>query len=347
MKGREPKTIVSLLCAGAVSAAAVFATKKLFSGTTVQANDLRGKVALITGGSRGLGLALARELGSKGSRIALCARDTNELDRACRQLTDKNIEAAPFACDITEENQITPLIDRVLARFGAIDILINNAGIIKVGPLDSFEYADYDYAMKLMFWAPLNLTFAVLPHMRGRKSGHIVNITSIGGRVSVPHLVPYSCAKFALVGFSSGLSTELSSEGIHVLTVVPGLMRTGSYLNAEFTGAAKQEFAWFGILGNLPSFSVAAEYAASRIRTALERGRHTCTISLPAKLLIASEALLPEMTRNMLEFVNRALLPRGSQRRGTFTGKALNAEFGAVYQALVALGKSAALRLNE
>src|SRR5205807_8500998 len=124
--------------------------------------------------------------------------------------------------------------------------------------------------------APANLIFAVLPHMRRQHTGHIVNITSVGGRVSIPHLLPYASAKFAFVAFSNGLGAESEAHGTHVLTVVPGLMRTGSYLNAEFKGLAEKEFAWFALMGNLPGFSVAADYAARAVVKALQRKRRTC-----------------------------------------------------------------------
>ena len=309
--------------------------------------DLRDKIILITGGSRGLGLALAQEFGRVGARLALCARDLHELQTACDRLAERGVEAVPFRCDITDEIQIQDLVRDVITRFGRIDILVNDAGQIKVGPLDSFEQADFEEAMDVMFWGPLKLTFALLPHMRSRGSGQIVNITSVGGRVSVPHLLPYSCAKFALVGFSTGLSTELRSEGVDVVTVIPGLMRTGSYLNAKFTGVAKDEFAWFALLGNLPGFSIAASHAAKCVRRAVETRRHTCTISLPANLLIRCEAFLPEITRNVFEAANRLLLPRKSSGKTAVSGKALEPDFNPIFKGLTALGKMAARELNE
>ncbi len=307
--------------------------------------DLRNKVVLLTGGSRGLGLALAQDLGRQGSRLALCARDESELDEACKRLASDQIDAVPFTCDVTSQTEIASLIERVIQHFGRIDILINNAGYIKVGPFDSFDISDYERSMNLMFWAPVHLTLAVLPHMEKQAAGHIVNITSVGGRVSVPHLLPYSCAKFALVGFSTGLSSEVKSSGIHVLTVVPGLMRTGSYLNAEFAGGQKEEFAWFGLLSNLPGFSVAADYAARCIRQALEGEAYTCTISLPAKLLIASETLLPEMTRGICAAISQ-VLPQQSGMDAS-KGKTLNPALGVLFQVLTMVGKRAGLRLNE
>ena len=340
------ESVVSILGKAALTAATVIVAKKLFSPRFKRPPiEFSGKVILITGGSRGLGLALAQDLGKQGGRIALCARDQDELAEACKRLEADAIEAVPFTCDVTNQSEITSLLDRVIERFGRIDILINNAGYIKVGPFDSFEHSEYERAMDLMFWSPVKLTLAVLPHMEKQVSGHIVNITSVGGRVSIPHLLPYSCAKFALVGFSTGLSAETKAKGIHVLTVVPGLMRTGSYLNAQFAGEAKHEFAWFGLLGNLPGFSVAADYAAECIRRAIAAQQYTCTISLPTKFLIASETLLPEATRTICTVVNQ-VLPRGTAE-DSISGKTLNPQFGKMYTALTMLGKRAAAKLNE
>jgi short-subunit dehydrogenase len=345
-KHSSTKTTLSVLAKAALSAGVVFMAAKLAQPPRRKRLDLRGKIALITG-SRGLGLAIARELGRHGARIALCARDAAELDRACEILAREHIEALPFPADISNESEIQPLVTKVLDQFGHIDVLVNNAGEITVGPLESFTHADFERAMNLMFWSALNLSLVVLPRMKQQRSGHIVNITSIGGRVSVPHLLPYSCAKFALVGFSTGLDAELRSRGIHVLTVVPGLMRTGSYLHANFKGDARREFAWFGVFGNLPGFSVAAAYAARQIRTALLKNRHVCTISLPAKLLISAEALMPETTRTILARINRFLLPDADRPTPALDGYALNPEFGKIYQALTVLGRRAAQDLNE
>lgn len=334
------------LTGAGVAAFAAFTATNLLRRYRRPASDLNGKIALITGGSRGLGLALAKSFGERGAKLALCARDLNELRRACDQLADSGIEAVPFPADLTDAHSITTLIESVLATFGRIDILVNNAGRISVAPFESFTKGDFEEAMTLMFWAPVNLIFAVLPHMRNQASGHIVNISSIGGRVAVPHLLPYTCAKFALVGFSTGLAAEAARDNIRVLTVLPGLMRTGSYLNAEFKGNAKYEFAWFSLLGNLPGFSVAATYAAECISRAVEAERRVCTISLPAKILIACEALAPNFTRAVLEGVNRSLLPASSEAE-TVRGKELNSHLNSVFRGLTMLGRHAAQQMNQ
>jgi short-subunit dehydrogenase len=262
-------------------------------------------------------------------------------------LRSRGIEAASFPCDITVEDQLDRLLARVIAHFGTLDILVNDAGLIKVSPLEDLQLRDFEEAMNLMFWAPVNLTLKALSHFQNQGSGSIVNIASLGGRVAIPHLLPYCCAKFALVGFSTGLSSELDSDRIHVLTVTPGLMRTGSYLHASFKGQREKEFSWFSVLGNIPGLTVPAAEAATSIRQALQRGDRVCTISLPAKLLIHSEALLPEATRSVMQMVNSYLLPVSSGAKSSVSGKNLNERFGPLFQALTSLGRTAARSFNQ
>jgi short-subunit dehydrogenase len=327
--------------AGAIVAGAILSRR-----AARQPAALQGKTVLITGGSRGLGLALAFELGRCGCRLALCARDAAELEAAQKKLAEENLEAATFPADIANPDEAAALVERVVEHYGRIDILVNNAGTIKVAGFETLEHADFEQAMNLMFWAPVNLTLAALPHMRREDGGMVVNITSVGGRVSVPHLLPYSCAKFALVGFSTGLSAELQPP-LHMLTVVPGLMRTGSYLNAEFAGQARKEFAWFGLLGNLPRVSIAAAHAARSIREAMEHRRYTCTISLAANVLIRAEALFPETNRGAMAAINDWILPDAKGHARSVVGKILNADFGSIFQASTSLGRQAAENLNE
>ncbi|HEX7359952.1 MAG TPA: SDR family oxidoreductase [Bryobacteraceae bacterium] len=327
--------------AGAIVAGTVFARRAARAPLA-----LAGKTVLITGGSRGLGLSLAYELGRCGCRIAICARDAAELEAAQAQLAEQNIEAAVFPADIANPEEARALVERAIEHFGRLDILVNNAGSIKVAPFEALEHSDFEEAMNLMFWAPVNLSLAVLPHMRREDGGTIVNIASVGGRVSVPHLLPYCCAKFALTAFSTGLGAELRAP-LHMLTVVPGLMRTGSYLNAKFRGQAEQEFAWFSLLGNLPAFSVSADHAARTIREAMEHRKYTCTISLPANLLIRSEAVFPETTRIALAATSDWLLPDAHGQTKVVPGKFMVADFGRIFQAFTSLGRQAAENLNE
>lgn len=234
--------------------------------------DLSGQIVLITGGSRGLGLALARQFAAHGCRLALCARDPAELERARQDLTGQGADVLTVPCDVRDRADVGRLVADVTQHFGRIDVLVNTAGIIQVGPVANMSVEDFEAALQSDFWGTLYPTLAVLPQMRGRRGGRIVNITSIGGKVSVPHLLPYSCAKFAAVGLSEGLRAELARENISVTTIAPGLMRTGSFGQALFKGRHDQEYAWFSVGDNLPGLSLSAERAARQIVRAIRRG---------------------------------------------------------------------------
>ena len=180
-----------------------------------------GRVAIITGGSRGLGLLMARQLRKEGARVALLARNREELVRAKELLGDSS-SVLTIACDVAERTLVRQAIEIVVHHFGRIDMLINNAGVIQVGPLEHMAYGDYHQAMNVHFWGALHCTEAVLPYMRQRRCGRIVNIASIGGLIAVPHLAPYAASKFALVGYSDAVRAEVAKDGIRVTTVCPG-----------------------------------------------------------------------------------------------------------------------------
>ncbi len=211
--------------------------------------NLRDAVVLITGGTRGLGLVLARELGLRGATIAACARDEREVETATADLAARGIQAFAATCDVTDRRQVADFVAAVEARYGRIDVLVNDAGTILVGPMDRIAIEDYRSVMATNFFGPLHMMYAVLPGMRRRRAGSIVNIASVGGVIPVPHLAPYVASKFALAGFSQTARAELAKDGIRVTTINPGLMRTGSPENATFVGAPAIEYAWFTISG--------------------------------------------------------------------------------------------------
>jgi short-subunit dehydrogenase len=307
--------------------------------------DLRDKTVLITGGSRGLGLVMAREFARHGTRLALCARDEEELERARLDLERFGVEVMVVRCDVRNRQEVNDMVAAVNARFGNVDVLVNNAGVIQVGPLEVMTEEDFEQAMQAHFWAPLNTIMAVLPSMRQRKSGRIVNITSIGGKVAVPHLVPYSASKFALVGLSKGLRAELMKDGISVTTVCPGLMRTGSPRNAEFKGQHRFEYAWFSISDALPLLTVSAENAARQVVHACKRGQAELVISIPAKIAVLFESLFPEAMYQILSVVNQLLPAPG----GIGTQKAKGKESTSAWSPswLTTLNEEAAVRNNE
>jgi short-subunit dehydrogenase len=311
-------------------------------------DDLAGEVAIVTGASRGLGLELARELGRHSVRLVICARHASALREVADQLRADGVEVTAISCDITEESSARLLVDTALSTYGRLDIVVNNAGIIQVGPVASSQLSDYESAIRTMALAPVRLTLTALPVMRERGHGRILNITSIGGKISVPHLLPYCMAKFAVVAFSEGLRAELGSGPITVTTAVPGLMRTGSHVQAMFRGQREKEFTWFSLGASLPLISKDATRAAKRIVSAM-RGRRAEVILTPfGQVAARGAAIFPTITARVLHAVSLTLpkaadgsgeLARGEELRPALSGR--------LFDRLTTLGRSAARRLNE
>jgi short-subunit dehydrogenase len=272
----------------------------------------RDKVALITGGSRGLGLEIVRQICSRGGNVALIARDSDELARAKTDLDRFATEVLTIQCDLLETAQIQSAVQQTLQRFGKIDILINNAGIIEIGPVEHMQLKDFDRAMRLHFWAPFILYLLIAPHMRAN-GGRIVNISSIGGRIAVPHMAAYSASKFALTGFSDAIRAELARDNIFVTTVTPGMMRTGSQVHAKFKGDHSAEYKWFDWSRRIPFTSISVERAARKILSACGRGKPNLVMPWSAYFIIAANALFPNLTARVMKIVNRSMPPRVSK----------------------------------
>jgi NAD(P)-dependent dehydrogenase (short-subunit alcohol dehydrogenase family) len=278
--------------------------------------DFKDRVVLITGGSRGLGLLLARELAREGARLSLVARDAEELDFARRELAaESGLRVLALPCDVRDRREAEWAVTATVERFGRLDLLINNAGVIQVGPLAHMDIEDFEDAMNVHFWGPLYFIRAALPHLRLQEGARIVNISSIGGKIAVPHLAPYSASKFALVGLSNALHSELAQEGISVTTVCPGLMRTGSHVNARFKGKRAEEFSWFAVTDSLPLTSMSGRRAARRILEACRHGEPHLTLTQQARLAAAAATLMPGLTARALELVTR-LLPGPAEADG-------------------------------
>ena len=307
--------------------------------------DYTDKVVLITGGSRGLGLVLARELSGRGAKIAICARDRGELQRAKEDLEQLGADAFDLICDLRVQADVESMIADVHSRFGRIDVLINNAGVIQVGPLEAQTQTDFEEAMQIHFWAPYFTMQAVLPEMQKRGEGRIVNISSIGGKIAVPHLAPYCASKFALAGLSSAMHAELAKDNIYITTVYPGLMRTGSHVNALFKGQNTKEFALFSLMNGSPLTSVSAENAARQILDAAAKGEAELVISPQAKIAAKINALFPNFTTGILAASNRILPSNGGVGRGHATG--LESTSAVSPSVLTSMVDAASYRNNE
>jgi NAD(P)-dependent dehydrogenase (short-subunit alcohol dehydrogenase family) len=304
-----------------------------------------GKTVLVTGGSRGLGLVLARHLAAEGARVAICGRDPEALERARSGLEAIGAEVFALPVDVADREAVLGLVDQVTARFGPIDVLVNNAGVIEVGPEETMTLTDYEEAMAVNFWGLVYPTLAVLPSMRARRSGRIVNITSIGGRLGVPHLVPYSASKFAALGFSQGLHAEVRRHGVIVTSVVPGLMRTGSPRNATFRGRHRAEYAWFSVADSLPGITISVEEAARRILDGARHGVAEVRFPLVTRVAVLAAAAAPNLTASVLSVAGRLLPDPPSERRERRPGR--ESQSAASPSWLTRLGDAAAKRYNQ
>jgi NAD(P)-dependent dehydrogenase (short-subunit alcohol dehydrogenase family) len=278
------------------------------------------RVVVITGGSRGLGLVMARLFAAEGARVVLLARDASELDRARQDLQARGGQVLAIPCDIRRRADVRAAIDQIIEVCRGIDVLINNAGIIQVGPLEHMSEEDFENATATHFHGPLNLILEVVPIMRHRSFGRIVNIASIAGRVAVPHLAPYSASKFALVGLSDAIRTELDQYGIRVTTVTPGLMRTGSPRNALFKGQHESEYALLKTASSIPGLTISAQRAARKILEACRFGDPELTITPQARFVAVASAALPSTAARILMLLS-ALLPRPAGQDGDASRK--------------------------
>ena len=326
------------LAAGVAGALAIRRLRRRFS--------FAGRSVLVTGGSRGLGLLVARQLAGRGARLTLLARDAEELGLARRELEERGAEVLALPCDVADPAAVGRAVEEAEARFGAIEALVNCAGIIQVGPLEALSLADLREVMEVDFWGTVHATLAVLPGMRRRRAGRIVDVVSIGGAVAVPHLLGYSAAKFAAVGFSSGVAAEVARDGVVVTTVLPGLMRTGSHLHALVKGDRRRESALFAAASSLPGLTLDADRAARRIVLACERGEGFVTLGLPAKALRLAGAVAPGFTRAAMALASR-LLPRAPPGAAREPASPVAAHHPAGTSVLSSLSDAAAARNNE
>lgn len=300
------------------------------------------KVVVITGGSRGLGLVLARELASRGALIGLLARDAVELARARRTIDSESlIQLLP--ADVTNPAQVEHAFSTMIRQFGRVDVVINNAGQILSAPFDDTTPEDFKAMLDVHFWGTLNVTRAALPHLARHGDGRIVNICSIGARIPIPHLSAYCASKYAQAGLSAVMAEELPAKGIRVTTVLPGLMRTGSHLQAWFKGERATEFALFSLLGGTPGTSMSAERAARLILDAAARGQADAVIPFTVRQIAKLSASFPNATVASFASVN-AMIPGG---RARFATQGRHLRLPDVVRGVTALNERAADRNNQ
>jgi NAD(P)-dependent dehydrogenase (short-subunit alcohol dehydrogenase family) len=310
--------------------------------------DFGARVAIVTGGSRGLGLALARELASEGAEVVLVARSAGDLEDASADLLER-CGREPFivAADVGQPGAMEEVVEQVLHRFGRIDLLINAAGVMQVGPIQHMDRYDFARAMATHFWGPLLAMTAVIPVLRRQGGGRIVNISSIGGRIAIPHMLPYCASKFALVGLSDGMGAELARDGIRVTTVCPSLLRTGSHMNIQVVGRHREEFTWFAVGASLPLLSMSARRAARRILEACRHGDRHLDLGWVAKLASVVHGVAPGLVAELMAAGAHLLPPPAAPEEGDVALTGWDSRSSWVPSRLTRSGNRAVRRHNQ
>jgi short-subunit dehydrogenase len=260
--------------------------------------SLRGRAAVVTGASSGIGRALAVRLGREGARVALVARNAAELEAAAEEVRAAGGEAFALPCDVAERGAVGSAAAAAVARLGRVDLLVNNAGYGRHRPFLRWDVEDMERVMRVNYLGSLYWTKALLPAMVERGEGWIVFIASVAGHIASPDESAYAASKFAQVALAESLSLEVEDRGVHVLTVCPGVIDT-PFFDAEAL-ARMPEVARRSMVG--------PEALVDAILAALARGRHRLTYPRRFALAYPLRELLPGLFRRG---VKRAALPRG------------------------------------
>ena len=252
---------------------------------------IAGKVVLITGASDGIGAACAAEFARAGARLALTARDAARLAKA------GGPDALTIPGDITDESVRRQAVESTVKHFGGIDILINNAGMGSYQPSWSIPMEDARLLMELNYFAVLALSQLVVPHMRARGGGMIVNVGSIAGKMVLPWMTLYSVSKYALGALSEGMRMELSSQGIHSMLVCPGYVQTG-FQQHVIAGRPPQP------VERSRRFAITADQCATAIRRGVERDARTVVTPGVGWVLVAVARLFPGLVQARMARMN-------------------------------------------
>jgi len=322
-----------MLAAGAVAGANLVRA-------TLRRRRVRGKLAVVTGGSRGLGLRIAARLGQRGATVAICARDGAELERAARKLAAEGVVVSTYVVDVTDAAAVRHTMAQIDRDLGAIDLVVNNAGILHIGPATAMTHDDLRAAMETNFWGAVHVADAVLPSMIARGDGHLVNIGSIGGITQIPWMLPYSASKAAIVGWSKGLHHDLAREGVAVTTVAPWVMRTGGPVNATFKGSARRgAFLALALADITPGLAIGADAAARTIVRGIEARRSMVFVGLRTRAIAALEAMMPNVVGASFALLAAALpSSKGDQTGGR--GRELAGTLGAAGRTIAERSRS-------
>src|SRR5215204_7718175 len=253
------------------------------------ARALKGKVAVVTGASSGIGEATARELASRGAAVVLAARAVEKLEALQREISASGGRVLAVETDVSDRDSVEAMVERTVEAFGSLDILVNNAGLGLSGRVAELRTEDLRHVFEVNTVGPLNCIQAALPHM-GR-GGRIINVSSVIGKRSIPKVGGYCATKFALNALSDALRVEIADRGITVTSVYPGTTRTAFRENSRRTKNEKRGWRPKG---------VTPEKVAKKIAEAAENGPRDVYVTLPDKIYVAATLLLPGLADHAL-----------------------------------------------
>jgi short-subunit dehydrogenase len=261
--------------------------------------DYRDRVGVVTGASSGIGAELARQLARRGMRVVLVARRRPQLDALAAEITRAGGDALALECDIAERAQVEATFGTVLARFGRLDLLVNNAGYGRHVLFKDHDVADIERMMRTNYLGTVYAIKAALPALRARGRGWLVNVSSVAGKLGQPDEAAYAATKFAVNGLSESLSYEFAPLGVHVMTVYPALVRTEMFTPEVLARMPERA---------LRTFMDAPEFCAAVLR-ALERGQFEVTVPRYVGIAYVLRALLPGVHRRITANLRLPVLP--------------------------------------
>jgi NAD(P)-dependent dehydrogenase (short-subunit alcohol dehydrogenase family) len=250
------------------------------------------KAVLVTGGSAGLGLAIAEAFAAAGAKVAICARGKESLVQAEQKLRGQGCDVLAIGADVTRPDDVERLVHSVLERFGRLDVLINNAGRSSRGAALDTTPEEFRELLELNLIAAVRVTRAAAPHLLAAK-GHVVNISSLGGKSAARYLGAYNASKFALNAYSQQLRLELQPQGLHVLVVCPGPLARSE---ARTYGAEQMEKLPESARkpgGGVKTRLIDPQWLAGRIVKACQRREPELVVPAKARLLFAIQQLFP------------------------------------------------------
>lgn len=263
------------------------------------------KRVLVTGGSAGLGLVLARQLASKGVRLAVCDMARQTVRQAVDELRKYGGDVIGIECDVRKYDSVVQMFEEIDAEFGGVDVLFNAAGVVEVGASEWMNHRDFENFMETNCRGAFCTIRAAMPGMWKLGWGRIMNVALLGRQRAVTSMPPGVECKSGTVGLLQDLRTDFRHENILVSTACPGLIETLSSRETMFEDRHREKYGWFSIGDSLPLMSENAQEAASQIIDACQQGRGKFTVANPVNVAVHLQRYFPALKNEILTMMGQ------------------------------------------